>query len=76
MRALLVISAALLLAMACLQATGANPKPVDLEGRKPSGRAVAIISGGGRRLLEANVVVSAPKCNDPPSTGRYHTYLH
>ncbi|GMN68450.1 hypothetical protein TIFTF001_037511 [Ficus carica] len=69
MRTLLVISAALLLALACLQATDANPKytqPVDPEGRKPSGRAAAVISGGGRRLLEANVVVSAPKKDEDP----------
>ncbi|GMN70311.1 hypothetical protein TIFTF001_039356 [Ficus carica] len=59
MRTLIVISVALLLAVACLPAANAKPthtQPVDPEGRKPSDSAAAVIPGGSRRLLETNVV--------------------
>ena len=66
MRTLIVISVALLLAVACLPAANAKPhtQPVDPEGRKPSDSAAAIIPGGSRRLLETKVDVSSPKTEE------------
>ncbi|GMN21634.1 hypothetical protein TIFTF001_037510 [Ficus carica] len=79
MRTLLVISVALLFAVACLKAADAKPtvtQPVEPEGLKPSERAATIIGRGGgrrRRLLEAKVVVSSPKEDETDDSHHIHT---